>query len=400
MTAPSALYLAHRIPYPPNKGDKIRSWRTLQHLAARFRVHLCAFVDDAADFQHEDHLRGVCESVALVPLDRRVATLKSAVGLVTGEPLTMPYYRDVRMKAAVVAARAHTPAVEIAFSSSMAQYLARKAGAPRIVDLCDADSAKWTEYGRRKGWPMSAVYAREGRLLAKAETSIINWAEAAFAVSEEEADLLGSRDGAVNKVFWFGNGVDVDFFKPAATSAERFDVVFVGAMDYWANVDAVCWFVREIWPVIRGERERATFAVVGSNPAREVAALDRRDGVKVTGRVDDVRPYVAGAGVVVAPMRIARGVQNKVLEAMAMGKAVVTTPAGLEGIDAAMGEEAVAVAAPESFAREVLRLLDDRGAAEKIGGAARSRIVADYQWPAQLSRLDAAIERLMAGAPA
>jgi sugar transferase (PEP-CTERM/EpsH1 system associated) len=400
MTAPSALYLAHRIPYPPNKGDKIRSWRTLQHLAARFRVHLCAFVDDAADFQHEDHLRGVCESVALVPLDRRVATLKSAVGLVTGEPLTMPYYRDVRMKAAVVAARAQTPAVEIAFSSSMAQYLARKAGAPRIVDLCDADSAKWTEYGRRKGWPMSAVYAREGRLLAKAETSIINWAEAAFAVSEEEADLLGSRDGAVNKVFWFGNGVDVDFFKPAATSAERFDVVFVGAMDYWANVDAVCWFVREIWPVIRGERERATFAVVGSNPAREVAALDRRDGVKVTGRVDDVRPYVAGAGVVVAPMRIARGVQNKVLEAMAMGKAVVTTPAGLEGIDAAMGEEAVAVAAPESFAREVLRLLDDRGAAEKIGGAARSRIVADYQWPAQLSRLDAAIERLMAGAPA
>jgi sugar transferase (PEP-CTERM/EpsH1 system associated) len=400
MTAPSALYLAHRIPYPPNKGDKIRSWRTLQHLAARFRVHLCAFVDDAADFQHEDHLRGVCESVALVPLDRRVATLKSAVGLVSGEPLTMPYYRDVRMKAAVVAARAQTPAVEIAFSSSMAQYLARKAAAPRIVDLCDADSAKWTEYGRRKGWPMSAVYAREGRLLAKAETSIINWAEAAFAVSEEEADLLGNRDGAAKEVSWFGNGVDVDFFKPAATSAERFDVVFVGAMDYWANVDAVCWFVREIWPIIRGERERATFAIVGSNPARDLVALDGRDGVKVTGRVDDVRPYVAGAGVVVAPMRIARGVQNKVLEAMAMGKAVVTTPAGLEGIDATMGEEAVAVAAPESFAREVLRLLGDRSAAEKIGGAARSRIVADYQWPAQLSRLDAAIERLIAAAPA
>jgi sugar transferase (PEP-CTERM/EpsH1 system associated) len=282
----------------------------------------------------------------------------------------------------------------------MAQYLARKAAAPRIVDLCDADSAKWTEYGRRKGWPMSAVYAREGRLLAKAETSIINWAEAAFAVSEEEADLLGNRDGAAKEVSWFGNGVDVDFFKPAATSAERFDVVFVGAMDYWANVDAVCWFVREIWPIIRGERERATFAIVGSNPARDLVALDGRDGVKVTGRVDDVRPYVAGAGVVVAPMRIARGVQNKVLEAMAMGKAVVTTPAGLEGIDATMGEEAVAVAAPESFAREVLRLLDDRSAAEKIGGAARSRIVADYQWPAQLSRLDAAIERLIAAAPA
>lgn len=400
MTATSALYLAHRIPYPPNKGDKIRSWRTLEHLAARFSVHLCAFVDDAADFQHEDHLRGVCESVALVPLDRRAATLKSAVGLLTGEPLTMPYYRDARMKAAVAAARAKSPAVEIAFSSSMAQYLAKKSGAPRIVDLCDADSAKWAEYGRRKGWPMGAIYAREGRLLAKAETSIINWAEAAFAVSEEEADLLGNREGAEKEVFWFGNGVDVDYFKPAGMSTERFDVVFVGAMDYWANVDAVSWFVRDIWPLIRADRERATFAVVGSNPAREVAALAGRDGVKVTGRVDDVRPYVAGAGVVVAPMRIARGVQNKVLEAMAMGKAVVTTPAGLEGIDATMGAEAVAAAAPETFAREVLRLLDDKGAAESIGAAARSRIIADYQWPAQLARLDAAIDRLTATARA
>jgi len=400
MTAPSALYLAHRIPYPPNKGDKIRSWRTLEHLAARFRVHLCAFVDDAADFQHEDRLRGVCESVALVPLDRYRATLKSAVGVLTGEPLTIPYYRDARMTAAVAAARARSPAVEIAFSSSMAQYLEKWAGAPRIIDLCDADSAKWAEYGRRRGWPMGAVYAREGRLLAKTETSIINWAEAAFAVSEEEADLLGNRDGAEKQVYWFGNGVDVGYFKPADMATERFDVVFVGAMDYWANVDAVCWFAREIWPLIRAERDGATFAVVGSNPAREVAALDGRDGVKVTGRVDDVRPYVAGAGVVVAPMRIARGVQNKVLEAMAMGKPVVTTPAGLEGIDAAMGREAIAVAAPESFAREVVRLLDDSGAAATIGAAGRSRIVADYQWPAQLARLDAAIDRLIATASA
>ncbi|MFZ5616661.1 MAG: TIGR03087 family PEP-CTERM/XrtA system glycosyltransferase [Pseudomonadota bacterium] len=400
MTSPETraaiLYLAHRIPYPPNKGDKIRSWRTLEHLARRFRVHLAAFVDDRGDFQHRDHLESVCESVALVPLNRRVATLRSAAGLLTGAPLTRAYYRDARMAAAVAEARKNGLVAEIAFSSSMAQYLREKAGAPRIVDLCDADSAKWSEYARRKSWPMSAVYEREGRLLAEEETRIINWAEAAFAVSEEEADLLGNRDGVEKEVQWFCNGVDAEYFKPSAADGARSTAVFVGAMDYWANIDAVLWFAREIWPAVRASAPGATFAIVGSNPAKEIRALGGSDGVIVTGRVEDVRPYVAGADLVVAPMRIARGVQNKVLEAMAMGKAVIATPAALEGIDAQTGVEAIAAASPDSFAREVLKLAEDRSAAMRIGAAARTRILADYRWPAQLARLDAVLDRLIA----
>lgn len=396
MSAPHILYLAHRIPYPPDKGDKIRSWKTLEHLARRFRVHLGAFVDDARDFQHEAHLRSVCESVALVPLNKRMATLRSAVGFVTGEALTMPYYRDWRMNAAVAKARAVGLSAEIAFSSSMAQYISAKSNAPRVVDLCDADSAKWAEYARRKSWPMSAVYAREGRLLAMAESAMINWADATFAVSEEEADLLGNRDDALKEVSWFCNGVDVVYFAPGAVAAgPRFTAVFVGAMDYWANVDAVLWFAREIWPQVRAALPDATFAVVGSNPAREVRSLDGANGISVTGRVPDVRPFVEGATLIVAPMRIARGVQNKVLEAMAMGMAVVSTPAGLEGIDATIGTEAIAAASPDSFAREIIRLVEYAPAAWKIGAAARSRILNGYLWPTQLARLDAAIDRLM-----
>lgn len=395
MTRARVLYLTHRIPYPPNKGDKIRSWRTLDHLSKRFDVRLCSFVDDPADFQHEAHLKTACESVALVPLDRRTATLRSATGFLTGEPLTFPFYRDARMARAVAAARASGLSAEIAFSSSVAPYISVKSRAARIVDLCDADSAKWAEYARRKFWPTSAVYAREGRLLAKAETEIINWADAAFAISEEEADLLGSRDGALKEVGWYGNGVDAEYFSPQPSPPARFDAVFVGAMDYWANVDGVLWFVRDIWPFVRAERPAATFAIVGSSPSREITALAGSDGVAVTGSVDDVRPFVAGAGVVVAPMRIARGVQNKVLEAMAMAKAVVTTPAGLEGIDATMGAEAIAVASPETFAREILRLLNDAAAAAKIGAAARARILADYSWPKQLRRLDDALDKLI-----
>lgn len=396
MSAPHILYLAHRIPYPPDKGDKIRSWKTVEHLAKRFRVHLGAFVDDARDFQHEEHLKSVCESVTLVPLGRRAATLRSAAGFVAGEALTMPYYRDRRMSAAVAKARAGGLSAEIAFSSSMAQYIAAKSNAPRIVDLCDADSAKWAEYARRKSWPMSAVYRREGRLLAKAESAIINWADATFAISEEEADLLGNRDDALKEVSWFCNGVDAGCFAPgAAPPGARFTAVFTGAMDYWANIDAIMWFVREIWPQVRAALPDATFAVVGANPAKEVRALEGANGISVTGRVPDVRPFVEGAALVVAPMRIARGVQNKVLEAMAVGKAVVSTPAGLEGIDATIGTEAIAAASPDGFAREIIRLAEDEGAAKKIGAAARARILSDYQWPRRLSRLDAALDRLI-----
>ena len=396
MSGAHVLYLAHRIPYPPDKGDKIRSWKTLEHLARRFRVHLGAFVDDSQDFRHEAHLRRVCESVTLVPLDKRRATLRAAAGFISGEPLTLPYYRDGRMSEAVARARAAGLSAEIAFSSSMAQYISAKSTAPRIVDLCDADSAKWSEYARRKSWPMSATFAREGALLAKAESAIINWADATFAISEEEADLLGSRDEARKDVLWFCNGVDTQKFAPGAVAAaERFTAVFIGAMDYWANVDAVLWFARDIWPAVRAALPDATFAIVGSNPAKDVKALGGANGVMVTGRVADVRPYMEGAALVVAPMRIARGVQNKVLEAMAMGKAVVSTPAGLEGVDATIGVEAVAAASPDGFAREIVRLAEDDAAARRIGAAARARILSDYQWPFQLARLDAALDRLM-----
>lgn len=399
MTAPHILYLAHRIPYPPDKGDKIRSWKTLEHLCRRFRVHLGAFVDDPDDFQHEAHLKSICESVTLVPLNKSLATLRSAWGLVSGEPLTMPYYRDARMSAAIARARSIGLSAEIAFSSSMAQYLSDKSNAPRIVDLCDADSAKWTEYARRKSWPMSAIYAREGRRLAAAETAIINWADTTFAISEEEADLLGSRDGAKRDVSWFCNGVDAEYFAPQVCEegGEKFTAVFVGAMDYWANVDAVLWFVREIWPEVRLAIPEATFRIVGSNPSAEVRALDGSEGVSVTGRVVDVRPFINRAKIVVAPMRIARGVQNKVLEAMAMGKAVVSTPAGLEGIDAQAGAEAIAAASPSAFANEVVRLASDEAAAAKVGSNARARILSTYQWPQQLAKLDAAIDQLTAG---
>ncbi|MEQ8934561.1 MAG: TIGR03087 family PEP-CTERM/XrtA system glycosyltransferase, partial [Amphiplicatus sp.] len=308
------LFLSHRIPYPPDKGDKIRSWRLVEHLAKRFRVHLAAFVDDRADFAHEAVLAGVCESVFLAPLDPFAAKARSAAGFVTGEPLSFPYFRDARMRRHAHALRQRDLAAEFVFSSSMAPYVEpAKERRPRLVDLCDADAEKWRQYAAETDGPMRAVYAREATRLAAAETAIINSVDAAFAISPAEAAVFNARPGAERMCDWFGNGVDAEHFRPQAERAApqpSADVVFTGAMDYRANIDAVRWFAGEVWPIVRSKAPQARFAVVGARPARAVKALDGRDGVFVTGRVEDVRPYIQHASAAVAPLRVARGVQN------------------------------------------------------------------------------------------
>ena len=399
MTArPEMLFLAHRIPYPPDKGDKIRSWRLVEHLSKRFRLHLAAFVDDRTDFSHEAFLKSVCESVFLAPLDPLAAKARSAAGFVTGEPLSFPYFRDGRMQRHVSELRERDLAMEFAFSSSMAPYLEPvKKGRPRLIDLCDADSEKWRQYASETAGPMSAVYAREAERLAAAETAIINRVDAAFAVSESEAAIFNARADADRQCDWFGNGVDIDHFRPRADRAApepSADVVFTGAMDYRANIDAVDWFVREVWPVVRLKAPQARFAIVGARPAKAVKALDGKNGIAVTGRVSDVRPYIQHASAAVAPLRMARGVQNKMLEAMAMARPVVATSGAAEGIDAREGEEFILADSAAEFAASVLWLMSERKRGDAIGASARARMKAAYSWPAQLARLDAALARL------
>lgn len=391
---PEILFLAHRIPYPPDKGDKIRSWRLVEHLARRFRVHLAAFVDDPADFAHEAFLNGVCESVFLAPLHPRAARVKSAAGLLTGEPLSFAYYRDAAMVRHVEEVRARDLAAEFAFSSSMAPYIAAARGTrPRFIDLCDADSEKWRQYAGESSGPMRLVYAREARRLAAAEATMINWADAAFAASPAEAALLSAMPGVTQRVTVCGNGVDCDYFSPQALAAPAgaAEIVFTGAMDYAANVDAVVWFARDAWPAVRDKAHGARFAIVGANPSKAVRALASLPGVAVTGKVDDVRPWLQQARVAVAPLRIARGVQNKVLEAMAMAKPVVATAAANAGVGARPDTEIIIADEAPSFADAVAGLLTDRARAAGIGSAARARIVADFRWPARLAAIDAAL---------
>jgi sugar transferase (PEP-CTERM/EpsH1 system associated) len=395
------LFLAHRIPYPPNKGDKIRSWNILRHLAARHRVHLGCFVDDPDDWRHLDTVREICGECHFEALDPTKAKIKSLTSLVRREPMTLGYYRNQAMNAWVSDInRRHDVQGVFVFSSSMAQYAidGRFGSAPVVIDFVDVDSDKWAQYARKKAIPEKWIYAREARTLGAYERHAASLAKANIFVSEAEAALFRSlAPDSADKTFGINNGVDFDFFNPDTEYPDPFEgardaLVFTGAMDYWANAEAVGWFARDVLPRIRERCATARFWIVGSNPSPEVQKLASLPGVTVTGRVPDVRPFIAHAAAVVAPLRVARGIQNKVLEAMAMAKAVVATPQALDGIDAEPGRDLVVASEPEPFAESVAELVNGTGRGD-MGQRARERVKAGYGWQSNLSALNAILER-------
>lgn len=395
------LLLVHRIPYPPNKGDKIRSYHLLRHLATRYRVFLGAFVDDPQDWQYQATVQQWCEGVCLRGLNPGQAKLRSLSGFLTGEPLSLPYYRDARMASWVQKTIAEQGIRRVVvFSSQVAQYVEHLGSdVRRLVDFVDVDSDKWSQYAATARWPMSVVYRREARLLRDYERRIANAFDVSLLVSQQEAALFKRLvPEAESKVVAMSNGVDHEYFSPAHDlpnpyPPEEIPLVFTGAMDYWANVDAVSWFAREVFPQLYDHDHRRRFYIVGTRPTPAVAVLGQIPGVVVTGAVPDVRPYLALSALAVAPMRIARGVQNKVLEAMSMARAVVITPQALEGIAAQPGKNLILAETTEQQVCVINQLLADPDRASQLGKAARSMILDSYSWDCKFSILDEKLEQ-------
>lgn len=398
---PDLLYLCHRIPFPPNKGDKIRSYWWLKALAQDYRVHLVAFVDDEEDWQHEKSVRPLCASLMLAPLPRKVATLRALVALPLGQALTPWFYRDGKVRRWVDRlACEHRIEHLLVYSSAMAQYADRPGleQARRVIDFVDVDSDKWRQYAERQRGLKRWVYGREARKLGAYDAAVARRFDRSLFVSDLEAGLFADLAAVTSeRVGAVPNGVDCEFFSPTAVGVDA-DVglepdrplaVFTGAMDYWANVDAVVWFVEHVWPKVLAQVFDALFVIVGSRPGAEVQAL-AGGSVRVTGRVADVRPYLSQADAVVAPMRIARGIQNKVLEGMAMARPVVTTTKGLEGIGAAAGHELLVGDEADELAGAVVELF--RRGADGMGARARERVKQDYSWQQSCHRLLADLE--------
>ena len=388
------LYLVHRIPYPPDKGDKVRSFHLLKHLVAQHRVFVGTFVDDPADAVHVEALSKLCAGLHAATLNPLRSRFASLTALASNEPLTLRYYGDHGMRRWVENTLAHE-AIDavVVFSSSMAQYAEGLTDTPVLVDFVDVDSAKWTAYADQRTWPLSWLYRREGERLLAYERRVAASASRSFFSTEKETQLFVQlAPECAGHVESMNNGVDAQFFSPAVDrtspfSANETALVFTGAMDYWPNIDAVCWFARELLPELQRLRPGLRFHIVGRSPAPAVRAL-ASECVLVTGTVPDVRPYLQHAAVVVAPLRLARGIQNKILEAMAMGRPVVASASCVAALEAQPGSEILAAESAEDFIRCIDQLLQFPDQANGIGEAGRSRVQASYTWAAHMSVLD------------
>jgi polysaccharide biosynthesis protein PslH len=400
------LYLVHRLPFPPNKGDKVRSYHLLKHLAARHRVFLGTFVDDPEDQAHVETVRSICAELHVSALNPRMAKLRSLAGLLDGRPLSLAYYADRAMRAWVAKTQAKQSIdATVVFSSAMGQYADNPtgaSGAPMLVDFVDVDSTKWAQYASQHRWPLSWVYEREGVQLLAYERELASRARMSFFVTENEAALFKRlAPECANSVRAISNGVDADFFSPEPErqnpfSPDELPIVFTGAMDYWPNIDAVTWFAADMLPQLVQAHKRIRFYVVGRSPAPAVRALASQ-GVIVTGTVPDVRPYLQHAAVVVAPMRVARGVQNKVLEAMSMGRPVVAARDCVDAISAVDGKELLAATTAVQYVEAVRRLLEHAELADRIGAAGRACVVDSFSWDAHLAGMDGYLPDLKLG---
>ena len=387
------LFLAHRIPWPADRGDKIRSHHILKRLCEMAPVHVGAFADDERDMGFVGEMDAILAS-SHVELRNKSQWQAGIEALLTGQSVSVCSFGSGSMQDWVDGLLASGRISHIfCFSGQMAQYVPTSFGGRFIMDFVDVDSAKFESYAGEGNPLMRWVNAREGRLLADFEKRTAHRADASLLVSDAEADLFRLRSGATNVVA-LGNGIDTVFYDPAANFKKLHPaypdplIVFTGQMDYRPNIEAVTDFAINAMPAIRAAHPETSFAIVGRNPTSAVSDLSALPGVQVTGAVDDVRTWLAGADVVVAPLRIARGIQNKVLEAMAMAKPVVASTAAAEGIAATNGAHYFVQADVTAEAARVIALLNDATASRKIGEAARAHVIEHYGWAGQLAPLD------------
>jgi len=400
------LFISHRIPWPLNKGEKIRGWHVINHLRAKYDVYLGCVVDDPADMAHVEHVGSVCAAVGAYHTQRRQQLLRAVLHVRPGRPLMPDFYHSPDLQRWVdLQCERHSFDVIYIYSVAMGRYVLDRrlrgvqTGARFILDAQDIDSAKWAEYAEKSEFPKNLFWAREARtLLAYERHAAAACAQTFFVSQPEAAAFLKMAPELKGLVCAVECGVDLKKFAPDQVFLSPYrDVVrrlvFTGNMDYWPNADAAIWFAREVMPDLRAIHEGIEFWVVGANPGEEVKSLGDLPGVFITGRVEDVRPYVMHADIVVCPLRIARGIQNKVLEGMAMGKIVIASPQAFEGVRAIAGRDLLVADGAEALVAAIGAVIE--GGSPDMGQAARTVMENNYAWESVLGAMD----RYLEGAP-
>jgi sugar transferase (PEP-CTERM/EpsH1 system associated) len=397
---PALVFLCQRLPYPPIKGERIATYNLLRHLTRSYRVFVGTFIDDPADRAEVDKLRAMVEELHVEEIVKPWAYARALPRWLLGEPISFALFRSRRFARWLdeVSAR-HEPVAIVAYSSNISGYAVDKFSRDgiqprRFLHFSDVDSEKFVAYAERSRGLARWIFATEARRVRREERRLTAAADAVAFVSDEEAELFRSvLDEHRDRVVTLPNGVDTETFDPDRRYEPPFAgqgaaFAFTGAMDYLPNIDAVTWFASKVFPAIRQALPAAQFLIVGLNPTAEVRRLGELAGVVVTGRVPSVAAYLAHAQVAVAPLRIARGIQNKVLEAMAMAMPIVVSSGALTGIRAKSGEHLICAETPQEWSEACIRLVRDREDARRLGRAARKLVVDEYTWEAQFAKLD------------
>ena len=399
---PRVVFLCQRAPWPPDRGDRITTWHYLQHLlASGAEVYLGCFQEEERDADAVAFLKERCAEVVAPRINRsKMRQLTSLRGLLSGEPLTVPFFRHPSLAAAVTSWCATPPELVFVYSSSMAQYALRCSAKARVMHFAELDSDKWRQYaqvgasGRIGGLFLRWIYGREAKRLLAFEDQIARTFDRSLVVSQVEKDLFTQQiRGVVPDVL--PNGVDVGHFSSGGNERRHPQTaIFTGVMDYEPNVDGVCWFVAKCWPALRQRYPDAKLLIVGSNPTPQVYRLSGKDGVLVTGRVDKTPPYFDQASVAIAPLRMARGVQNKVLEAMSMSLPVVASPQASQGLgDVPTSSLCVADDAAATI-EGVHAWFADPARARRDGEAAGAWVRRSWRWEHMYERLDSILAQL------
>ena len=389
------LYICHRFPFPPNRGGKIRPFQMIKHLSQQHEVHVCSLARSPAEAEAGQGLREHCAHTECAVVTEPLQTLRMIARLPTPTPSSMGYFysRDLRNR---IRSLHKINRYDLIFvhCSSMAQYAVEIPDTAKVLDFGDMDSQKWLEYANYKSFPLSAGYWWEGKKLEMEERRLAYQFDLCTATTRAELATLNQLAPGIASD-WFPNGVDHQFFSPDGNGYDANAISFIGRMDYYPNQECMLRFCKEVLPLIQKERPKARLSIVGADPIPAIRQLGELPNVVVTGSVPDVRPYVRQSAVMVAPLAIARGTQNKILEAMAMGVPVVTSSVAANGVDAVPNEHLLVADDAQACAQAVLKLMHDRDERRRLSDAGRARVMSHHHWPNSMRRMEAIIEGAM-----
>jgi sugar transferase (PEP-CTERM/EpsH1 system associated) len=387
------LFICHRFPFPPNRGGKIRPFHMIEHLSRKHTVVVASLAHSAKELEAGAGLRGHCAEIIAEVVPSPARWMRAGKALFSPTPSSLAYFWSPRLHCRVQEAwkndRFDAVMVHCAF---MAPYAMTLPGGFHVLDYGDLDSAKWFDYARYRRFPLSLGYAVEARKLRRFERNAARRFDCCTVTTQGELEEFQTLGVSV-PCRVIPNGVDASYFRPRSSQTSDSRVIaFQGRMDYFPNVDGISDFARNVFPKIRKSEPKAELRIIGSNPVREVRVLAQLPGVTVTGYVPDVRPYLEDAAVSVAPLRIARGTQNKILQCMAMGIPVVATPEAARGIQAVPGEHLCVAQGPDEFARQVARLLQDHEFRRSLSEAGRRQVEEAHRWSRSLKILDGILD--------